>query len=497
VVTITEDPLALEELLAVARGASVELGAPALERIRAGRAVVDAALGSGEPVYGLNTGLGHMKDVRLGDEELARFQEMMLASHAGGLEPYLPVELVRAAMAVRVNGIARGGSGASEAAAQTLVAMLNRGVHPRVPAIGSVGAADLPQMASIALVAIGRGHAVYDGETLAGRSALERAGITPHALQPKDGLTLMSANGVSIGHGAFVIEGMERLADLVDRAAALSLEAVGGNASIVHPTVGAAKPFGGQLQASLHITSLLEGSYLLAERAPSSVQDALSFRVVPQVHGALREFIASARDAVEVELNSQSDNPLVSVDEGAMIHNGNFHPAVMALGFDALRIALAHVVQLSERRMSHLWDAAFASPSFGARAAAADPRDLAGLAQRYPAAAMYAELRGLAAPATLDVPPLDIGVEDHATAAPLTVRVTERALVLAEDIVVIEMMLARGLLLLSGAEQPLGRGSRACLEAIAATYADLQPAAAPADVHVRVRTALRDALPSG
>lgn len=496
VVTITDDPMTIEELLEIARGETVELGPPALECIDASRAVVEAALAGGRPVYGLNTGLGHNKDVRLPDDDLRRLQESTLANHAGGVGPPLGTELVRAAMAVRVNGIARGGSGASMPAAQTLVDMLNRGVHPVVASFGSVGAADLGQMAEIALVAIGRGRAEHGGETLDGAVALARAGIAPHTLQPKDGLTLMSANGVSIGHGAFVIERVERLADLADRAAALSLEAIGGNPSIIHPAVSSAKPFGGQLEASLHIASLLEGSYLLEEQRPS-VQDPLSFRVVPQVHGALREFLSIARDAVEVELNSQSDNPLVSIEDAAMIHNGNFHPAVMALAFDGLRIAIAHAAQLSERRMSHLWDATFAHPSFTTEADDPAARALLGLSLRYPAAALFAEVKGLAQPATLDVPPLDIGVEDHATGAPITVRATERTLDLAEDIAVIEMLLARGLVTLGEAHRPLGKGAAALLEVLDAALADLPGNASAADAHMRTRARLRTAFPAG
>jgi histidine ammonia-lyase len=490
VITVTEDPMSIEELLEVARGEAVELGPPALDRIAAGRAVVEAALAGGDPVYGLNTDLGHNKDVRLPEDDLRRLQEVTLAAHAGGVGPPLTTELVRAAIAVRVNGIARGGSGASVPAVRTLVNMLNRGVHPVVASRGSVGAGDLGQMADIALVAIGRGRAEYDAEIVDGGTALARAGIEPHVLRPKDGLALMSANGVSIAHGGFVVERAERFADLADRAAVLSLEAIGGNPSIVHPAVSAAKPFGGQLEASLHIASLLEGSLLLEEERPS-VQDALSFRVVPQVHGALREFLTVARDAVEVELNARSDNPLVSVEDGAMIHNGNFHPAVMALAFDALRVAVTHTAQLSERRMSHLWDATFAHPSFASAQADQGTRSLVGLSLRYPGAALFAEVKGLAQPATLDIPPLDFGVEDHATGAPLTVRATERALDLAEDVAVVEMLMARGLVVMGDARPSLGKGAAALVESIDAALAELPPDVSAADAHAHVRNRLR------
>ena len=190
------------------------------------------------------------------------------------------------------------------------------------------------------------------------------------------------------------------------------------------------------------------------------MQDPLSFRVVPQVHGALREFTASARHAVEVELNSRSDNPLVSVADGAMVHNGNFHPIVLAIAFDALRIAVAHVGQLSERRIGHLWDAFFARSADVGDWQPGGTDEYFGLWLRYSAASQVAELKQLAAPATLDVPPLDMEIEDHATGAPLTVAKTAAALELLENILTIELLIARDVVSLSRRWIRLGRRHR-------------------------------------
>jgi histidine ammonia-lyase len=490
-VELTGAPMSVDELNDVAAGAELLLSAEARSRIARSRAVVDAALEAGKPVYGLNTGLGHSKDIALPRAELQRIQEALVANHAGGVGPPLPTEIVRAAMAARLNGMARGGSGASLDAVDTLMAMLNRGVHPIATATGSVGAADLPQMAAIASVAIGRGRAECNGEVLDGATALNRAGIPPLVLQPKDGLALMSANGVSIGHAALVVGRALHIVDAADVAVAMSLEAVDGNPSIVHPAVATAKPFPGQVDACRHIRDLLEGSHLLEPDGPRSIQDPLSFRVAPQVHGAAREFIAFARRAVETELNSMSDNPLVEADEGAMLHNGNFHPMVMALAFDALRPALAHVGQVSERRMSHLWDATFESLDFSSPPS---PQDLLGVSVRYPAAAVFAELKQLAAPATLDIPPLDIGVEDHATAAPLTVQKADRSLDLLELILAAELMMARDLLKGLGAADTVGVGAGAALNAIEHAYRELTPASSAADAHDAVVAAFRRGL---
>jgi histidine ammonia-lyase len=286
-VTITEAALGIEDLLAVVGGAPVELDERVRTRIAAGRAVVDRALDAGEAVYGLTTQVGHGKDIRLSEEEIRSEQRFLVMSHSGGIGPPLPTAIVRAALAVRLNGIARGGSGAGVAVAETLAAMLNAGVHPLVPETASVGAGDVGQMAGMAQVAIGMGSAEYRGEVLSGGEALRRAGIAPVVLGGKDGLALISANGVSVGHAALVVGRADQLAEAADVAAALSMEAIGANTSVLHPAVGQAKPIPGQVAAADHLRALLAGSPLLEPGSARSVQDALSFRVVPQVHGAL------------------------------------------------------------------------------------------------------------------------------------------------------------------------------------------------------------------
>ena len=461
VVTITAAPLALEELLAIADGARVELGEDVRATIAASRAVIDRMLEGDEPVYGLNTGVGHMKDSVLPAEELRSGQVMLLMTHAGGTGPPLDTERVRGAMAARLHGITRGGSGASPRVAEVLVEMLNAGVHPVVPSGGSVGTGDLGQMASVGQVMIGRGRAEFRGEVMTGADAMARAGIEPLQLEPKDGLTIVSSNAVAIADAARAVERAERVAAAADVVAALSLEATNGNPSIVRAAVGDAKPFPGQIASCEAVTEALEGSFLLEPGASRSVQDPLSFRVIPQAHGAFREAIAAARHAVEVELNGRGDNPLVSIDDDEMVHNGNFHPLVMAIAFDQLRIAMTHVGQISERRMSHLWDLFFERiAGTGVPPPGWTPPELFGLQLRYPAAATFSALRHLAAPATLDTPPLDIGVEDHATAAPLTVRLTGEALDLLEQILSIEALMANDVMDTAQAPaSPLGTGT--------------------------------------
>jgi histidine ammonia-lyase len=473
--------MSLEELLELAQGAACEMDASALAVIDDSRAVIDAVLATGKPVYGLNTGLGHAKDTRLEPDAIRAFQLSMLRGHAGAMGPALGTELVRAAMAARINGMARGGSGASRACATTLVAMLNGGVHPVVPDFGSVGAGDLGQMAAIALVAVGEGHAELKGELVGGGVALERAGIAPLELQPKDALTLMSHNGISIGHGATVVARAMRALEVADIAAALSLEAMSGNTSVFDPIVSAVKGIRGQAEVSAHIRALVNHSVALDPALERTIQDPLSFRVVPQVHGALWEFVELAGNAVETELNAITDNPLVSRADRRMIHNGNFHPMLMALSFDAIRPAIAHVGQLSDRRLNHLWAKTFANPMNLQN----HPR---GLSLRYSAAAASAELRQVAEPASLDIPPVDFSVEDHATGAPLSVMRTENALDRLEDILTVELLMARDLILAGGVG--VGLGTHAVLDFMNAVAGRIDHTRSAADLHAAVKGSL-------
>ncbi|MFD1506337.1 aromatic amino acid lyase [Georgenia yuyongxinii] len=479
-VTISESPLSIADLLGVVSGAGVQLDDGTRARIAAGRAVVDRTLGAHQAVYGLTTQVGHGKDTRLTDEEIRDQQLWLVMSHSGGIGRALPTDVVRAALTVRLNGIARGGSGAGVPAAEILADMLNAHVHPVVPETSSVGAGDLGHMASMAQVAVGAGRAEYGGEVLPGGEALRRAGITPLELGGKDGLALISANGVSVGHGALVLARAARVAEAADVAAALSMEATGANLTVLHPAVGRAKGIAGQVAAADHLRDVLAGSALTAPGGARSVQDPLSFRVVPQVHGALREYVTAAGRAVTTELNAAADNPLVSVPDDALLSNGNFHPMVLAIAFDALRIAVAHVGQLSERRTVQLWDAFFRQMPEGT-----PPPSVYGLQLRPTAAALLPELVQAAAPATLGVPPLDLGVEDHGTGAPLAVRRTDEALHMLEDLLAIELLLAHDVLA-QAAASVTGAGTAAVL----ATVKEAIAAAAPyADaVHVELRS---------
>jgi histidine ammonia-lyase len=473
--------------------ARVELSPEVEQAILDSRAVVERAVAGERLIYGLNTGLGHMRDARVPLEVLQRYQRQMIEAHASGIGAPLDSEDVRAAMLARVSGAARGGSGLTLEAVQLLVAMLNAGVHPIVPTAGSVGAGDLMHMAAIGVVMIGLGEAERSGELLPGGEALARAGLTPIVAQPKEGLALVSSNGVAIGAGALVAAEAARLARLADLACALSLEAVRGNPSPFDEDAAAAKAIPGQIAAAAEVRALLEGSYLHDTDTVLSVQDPLSFRVAAQVNGAFREQVSTAEHAVDVELNGIGDNPMVIAERDTMLSNGNFQPMQLTLAFEALRVGATHVAMISERRMNKLLMIRLSDPRLmlagldDDEMAAQHPRR--GLVQ-YAAAALLAELKHLAAPVSIHLPPLDLDVEDHGTVAPSVVFTTRRALDLLDTILSCEAQMAIDLMNVMGLPR-LGRGTRAAYDQVTAAWARLPASAAPAIVVETTRAALR------
>ena len=339
-------------------------------------------------------------------------------------------------------------------------------------------------MAAIAVVLIGKGEAELNGELLPAAEALSRAGLAPVVAQPKEGLALVSANGVAIGAGALVAEEGLRLARLADLACALSLEAVRGNPGPFDEAAAGAKEIPGQVAAAAEVRALLEGSYLHDPATVLSVQDPLSFRVAPQVNGAYREQVLAAELAVEVELNGIGDNPMVLIERDTMISNGNFQPMQLALAFDALRIGIAHVAMISERRMNKVMTIRFSDPKLMLAGLndeeMAEQRPRRALVQ-YAAAALLAELKHLAAPLSIHLPPLDLDVEDHGTVAPSVVFTTRRALQLLDTILTCEAQLAIDLMDVQGVPA-LGRGTREAYERVKASWSGLPPNGSPADV---------------
>lgn len=354
--TLTTADMTLDEFASIVFDRRKITLAPEVRRVvAASREIVDAALNRPDPVYGLNTGLGHRRNERVSNDLLLAYQPYIVRTHAGCVGEALPEATSRAALVARIVGIARGGAGVSEATLDALIALLNSGVHPRLPEFGSIGASDLCAMSAIAEVLIGEGEATFGGTTSWGRDALVAAGLAPIVLQPKEGLGLVNANGLSIGAGALAVWRARRVLELANLAVAISLDAYDGNPSPLDPRIQAAKSFPEQAKIAARICALLEGSSIWNPSSTRALQDPLSFRTAPQVHSAVLRQVQTAREELQIELNNRSDNPLVDVETSSLISGGNSQALAPALAMDSLRIGLCHIAILSERRCSHVF----------------------------------------------------------------------------------------------------------------------------------------------
>ncbi len=471
-VVLTGDDLYIEEVVSVARrGARVEVSDAALGRVRRAREVVERVLERGDLVYGMNTGVGSLSRYRIPFENLEQFSAKLVSRHTTHQGAEVGAEIVRAMMVTRVNGMAKGGVGVRTELVGAFVDALNAGVHPVVRLGGSVGQADLAEMAEIGQVLIGRGEAEFNGRRMTGAEALRAAGLEPIRLKAKEGLALISANGITMGHGSLVLADVADLLDIYDITAALSLEAFGGNLSTVHPEAARLRPHPGQARATDRLRELLADSYLWRPGAARNLQDPLSFRCVPQTHGACYDAHAYARGTMEVEINSASDNPLVLIEDQSIISVGNFDVVALAVAFDLLRIAVAQIVHLAnERIQKHLWSQFSGLPTgLAARDGDEGLRPLG-----YTSASLAAEARVLANPVSLDYRgQIAEGVEDHASMAPLGVRKAEELVEVARRMAGLELTVATRAVELRGRPR-LGAGTRVAYDLVS-KYATTDP----------------------
>ena len=394
------ESLAIGDVCRAAEGGEeVGLDPAAVHRMDASRALVERLASGDAAVYGVNTGVGQLADVRVPPEELLHLQRNVVRSHAAGVGEPLPGAVVRAMLLIRANVLAKGLSGIRPLVARRLCDLLNGGVTPVVPARGSVGASgDLAPLAHIALVLIGEGEAEYRGSRYPGGEALRLAGIGPLELAAKEGISLINGTQAMLAIGCLELAAAEILADSAEVACAMTLDALRGTPRAFDRRLHQARPHAGQIASAAHLERLLEGSEIRASHISCRrVQDAYSLRCAPQVHGAVRDTLAAARQAFTIELNSATDNPLVL--GGEIISGGNFHGEPLALHLDYLAIALAVLAGISERRVDRLVNPALNEdlPPFLAGHAGLESGFM--MAQ-VTAAALVAENRVLAHPAS-------------------------------------------------------------------------------------------------
>jgi histidine ammonia-lyase len=438
------------------RGAGVSLHDNVPARLARSRQVIENALRSGETIYGVNTGFGQLKDKVIPLSDIARLQENLILSHAAGIGPALPEAVCRAMLLLRTNALLAGYSGVRPELVGLMLDMLNAGVTPVVPAQGSVGASgDLIPLAHLAWTIIGGGEAWHGGERMPSAAALDRAGLAPIALAAKEGLALINGTQCMTAIAALAVARAERLADIADLAAAMSLEALLGSTKPFQPEVHRLRPHPGQARVAANIVALTRDSDLIAShRNCSRLQDAYSLRCVPQVHGAGRDALQGIRDVVTIEINSVTDNPLVFPDTDEVVSAGQFHGHPVAIWMDFFKIAVADWANISERRTERLVNPSLSNglPPFLVNDGGLNSGFM--LAQ-YAAASLVSENKVLAHPASVDSIPTSANQEDYVSMGSTAARQAMTILEHAETVLAIELLCAAQALDL---QQPLKPG---------------------------------------
>jgi histidine ammonia-lyase len=474
-VFIRGSTLSLEDVERVAgaeRALSV-LDDAARPRIRAARAMVEDAAASGRVVYGITTGFGALSEVVIPPGRIRDLQNNLIRSHACGVGDPLSVSETRAVMLLRANCLALGHSGVREVVIERLLDLLRLGVHPVIPERGSVGASgDLAPLSHLALVLIGEGEAELGGERVSGSAALEQAGLAPLVLEAKEGLALNNGTQVHTGIGILALLAAERAVETAEVAGAMSLEGLRGTPDAFDPLIQQARPHAGQATSASRLRALLSDSEIRESHRHGDhrVQDAYSLRCMPQVHGAARNAFGYARGVLETEANSATDNPLIFPDEGRIISGGNFHGQPVAQALDVIALAVADLASISERRIARLIDPTLSGlPAFLVHDAGVNSGFM--MAQIV-AAALVADLRLRAHPASVDNVPTDNNKEDHVSMG------VGAALKLREAVRLLETVLALELLVAAQAvefHRPLraGRGVERAWQLIRAKVAPL------------------------
>ncbi|MBI2526306.1 MAG: histidine ammonia-lyase [Candidatus Rokubacteria bacterium] len=465
--------LDVADVVAVARaGAPVLLDPDAGPRLERGRALLDAIDRGGQPVYGVTTGVGKLKDTLIPHDSRRELQRNLVLSHAAGVGAPLGEPETRAVLLLLAASLARGHSGVRPAVVELLTGCLNRGVLPVIPERGSVGASgDLAPLAHIAACLIGEGEAMLAGARQPAREALRRAGLEPLVLEMKEGLALLNGTHLMTGLGALLVDEALALARLADISGAMSLEALMGSSAAFDARIHALRPHPGQLASAANLRALTADSAIIAShRDCTRVQDAYSLRCMPQVHGACREAVGFAREIIGREINSVTDNPLLfpegDAGDGAVLSGGNFHGEPLALGLDTLALGLTSLAGIAERRIDRLVNPltseglpAFLSPHGGLHSGY--------MIAQYVAAALVSECRAWSHPASADSIPTSGLQEDYNSMGAGAALKARQILGHVRQVLAIELLLAAQALDLRRPLTP-GAGSRAAHAAVRA-----------------------------
>ena len=491
-VELTGEHLTIDDVwdVAVDRRPAV-LGAGARERVAEARAFLEAH--AADHTYGVNTGFGRFVSESIPPEHAAELQLRLLRSHACGVgEPY-PDDVVRAAMLLRANALAKGFSGARVETIELLLDVLRAGIVPYVPSRGSVGASgDLAPLAHLALPLVGEGEATVDGRRVTGAEALASAGLAPIALAAKEGLSLVNGTQFMTAMAALALSRAGRLACVADVACAMSVEALQATPMSFHPAIHAARPLPGQGRSAAALRALLSGSAIVeSHRWCDKVQDAYSLRCAPQVHGASRDLLDHVERTVAVELNAATDNPLVLLHEQLIVSNGNFHGQPIAIGLDCIAIACAELANISERRTERLVNPSLSDGLPPFLVAREEGLNSGFMIPQYVAAALVSENKALCHPGSVDSIPTSAGQEDHVSMGNGAGLKALQVVANAERVLAIELLAgAQAVEFLAPLEPGVGvRATRAFVRTLSSRVREDRPLSEDIE---RVASAIRD-----
>lgn len=447
-VEISGRSLSIDQIRMVAEGETeVRLSPEARERVERGEAALGRMIADGTPIYGVTTGFGALDGRKVSGVDNVQQQMSLLRSHAAGVGPPMSVAATRAMMLIRANVLATGMVGVQARTLDALVAMLNKGVTPRVPERGSVGACgDLAPLAHMALALIGEGQARLRNSStwVPAREAMSAANIALVELRARDGIALINGTEQTTGIGCLALAAAKSLLGAAECAAALTMEALGALTDSFDERVALAKPHPGQIETSSRLRELSAGSAAVLAPRPGRLRDALSLRCIPQVLGAARDAIAHCEKTLQIEINSANDNPLFGVADGWVTSNsGNFHGHHAGEVLDYLANSITSVAVMSERRSARMIDPATNGglPAFLIHPDAPQGVNSGFMIAQYTAAALVAELRTRSVPGTIQSIPTCANTEDHVPMAPLAASRADFSVQTARQVVAIELLL--------------------------------------------------------
>ena len=443
-ITLTGNSLTLKEVEAVLYGhEEISIATASLGKVEASRRVVETIVAEERLVYGITTGFGKFSDVLIKSEYVEELQLNLIHSHACGVGEKFPEMVSRAMLLLRANTLLKGFSGVRRELIEMLVKMLNARIHPVIPQQGSLGASgDLIPLAHLALALLGEGEVAYRGKICSAIEALNTEGIKPLVLQAKEGLALINGTQAMTAMGVLAYLEAERLAYQAEFIASVSMEGLQSIIDAFDEDVQMARGYKEQVDVARRIRTILEGSKLISRQGELRVQDAYSIRCIPQVFGASWQALDYVRDKLEIEINAATDNPLIfeNGDEIKVISGGNFHGQPIALAMDLLKIAMAELANISERRIEQLINPslndlpAFLSPQPGLQSGA--------MILQYCAAALVSENKTLAHPASVDSIPSSANQEDHVSMGTIASRHAYQIIQNVRQVLAIEMICA-------------------------------------------------------